>query len=737
MPKIKLLQTSFNQGVLSPEMHGRTDLSQYYSGASVLDNGIVMPQGGVAKRYGFKHLRAIEGLDTGDIVKLMHMTVSPTEGYLICMVMDGTGLALNTATGDSYHIPLHPSAPRGTFIKDIQYVQSSGDIVYVHPLFTPMALSREYGVDGSIYFKHEPFTISNPSTEPWYTNESSLKPLLHDTVIKFDMEVGDTFMMATSGDVTGHSQLITYNVRTIPFGEDTLSGAFIGDDATALLNQLVTEMGSTQTFTAIYDDTNKIIKRKNADGDIETVSVISRKFNGIRAVAKYNNTLFYCKSLSSGMVSIVPHPQSGTPLVTPVEEASWSSKRGYPATVIIHGSRLIFGGSYSKPQTLYMSKLGIFGDFKITQEKDSDGNDLPPLATDPVRLTISTKQNTPITALHSSRRLLVFTATSTHSIQGSGDTVDVITPTNASSQLTSTYGSRLVQPEELNGYVYYLQYAGSSLNSTTYEFSRDTYQTSQAALFSAHLLIDPLDVTTVIGSSKFNTTYLAVLNSDGTIAYYSSLLEQDLQNWTRFTTEGKFIAIQGIEDKLYVVTRRQGKVQVEVMDNSNVYCDMAKTVNLDSGTILDGLAGYSNQPIAIVADGYPLTVKVGEGLDYVELPFPANDVTYGLPIDFNITTMPLNANLQSGAIVNSRKRVTKAKVHLMDSLDVSIGYCGNTYKIVDLPMDFFMDTPPESLSGTFTKSLIGWSTDARLSITSKEAVPVTVITLEAKITVTE
>ena len=56
MPKIKLLQTSFNQGVLSPEMYGRTDLAQYYSGASKINNGIVMPQGGVAKRYGFKHL---------------------------------------------------------------------------------------------------------------------------------------------------------------------------------------------------------------------------------------------------------------------------------------------------------------------------------------------------------------------------------------------------------------------------------------------------------------------------------------------------------------------------------------------------------------------------------------------------------------------------------------------------------------------------------------------------------
>src|SRR3990167_11084986 len=55
----KLLQQRFTQGEFSPEMLGRSDIDQYYSGAETLNNVIVIPQGGVKRRGGGKFIVAL------------------------------------------------------------------------------------------------------------------------------------------------------------------------------------------------------------------------------------------------------------------------------------------------------------------------------------------------------------------------------------------------------------------------------------------------------------------------------------------------------------------------------------------------------------------------------------------------------------------------------------------------------------------------------------------------------
>ncbi len=53
-------------------------------------------------------------------------------------------------------------------------------------------------------------------------------------------------------------------------------------------------------------------------------------------------------------------------------EAVWSATKGYPATVTFHEGRLYFGGSESRPSTMWGSKVGIFFDFEATEGLDDD-----------------------------------------------------------------------------------------------------------------------------------------------------------------------------------------------------------------------------------------------------------------------------------------------------------------------------------------------------------------------------
>ena len=53
-------------------------------------------------------------------------------------------------------------------------------------------------------------------------------------------------------------------------------------------------------------------------------------------------------------------------------ENVWSAGKGWPRTVTFHQGRLYFGGSKSRPSTVWGSKVGIFFDFEGTEGLDDD-----------------------------------------------------------------------------------------------------------------------------------------------------------------------------------------------------------------------------------------------------------------------------------------------------------------------------------------------------------------------------
>jgi len=82
-----MLITNFSAGELSDKLFGRTDLSQYYSAASFLENFDVIPTGGVENRPGTKKILQLEFDDgEGGIIKPVRVVpfiLSRDEAYLV------------------------------------------------------------------------------------------------------------------------------------------------------------------------------------------------------------------------------------------------------------------------------------------------------------------------------------------------------------------------------------------------------------------------------------------------------------------------------------------------------------------------------------------------------------------------------------------------------------------------------------------------------------------------------
>ena len=58
MAKTRFTQNTFTSGVLSPLIKGRTDLQQYYAGLESASDWVLLPQGGMRRRPGTKHVDA-------------------------------------------------------------------------------------------------------------------------------------------------------------------------------------------------------------------------------------------------------------------------------------------------------------------------------------------------------------------------------------------------------------------------------------------------------------------------------------------------------------------------------------------------------------------------------------------------------------------------------------------------------------------------------------------------------
>jgi hypothetical protein len=124
-------------------------------------------------------------------------------------------------------------------------------------------------------------------------------------------------------------------------------------------------------------------------------------------------------------------------------EDVWSSTKGWPRTVSFHQGRLYFGGSRSRPSTIWGSIVGLFFDFEPTEGLDDDA----------LEATLDTNTFNAITDIISGRDLTIFTTGGEFYVPQSG--LEPITPLSFFVQSTSRNGSKPgIRVQQLRGWCY-------------------------------------------------------------------------------------------------------------------------------------------------------------------------------------------------------------------------------------------------------------------------------------------
>ena len=237
---------------------------------------------------------------------------------------------------------------------------------------------------------------------------------------------------------------------------------------------------------------------------------------------------------------------SGSTFLESGYEVAWSNSRGYPRTVTFHESRLYFGGSKSRPNTIFGSRVARFFDFNPGEGLDDDAIDV----------TIATDSVNAITGMFSGRDLQIFTKGGEFFLPQS--TLDPITPSNVVINGATKRGAQEgIKPVGAESGTLFIQRSGKSLREFLFSDVELSYISNNISLLSSHLLKSPSDMALRKATSTDDGDLLLIVNgNDGSLATYSILRGQNVIAPSLSTTSGEFENVAVDVDHIYFVVKR-------------------------------------------------------------------------------------------------------------------------------------------------------------------------------------
>jgi hypothetical protein len=325
---------------------------------------------------------------------------------------------------------------------------------------------------------------------------------------------------------------------------------------------------------------------------------------------------------------------------------SWSETTGYPRTGTLHEQRLILGGTYSEPETIWFSEIGNYNNH-LEGTNDAD----------PFRYTPGSSKVNSVRWIKSSMDLLVGTTGSEMNTRKSGND-EAITIGNIKLTPQSYYGSNAVDAIPFGeSSIAFVQRLGKKVRVLNYDIGFDKYIADDITLLSEHITesgIKELD--------KFDQPYPLVFatKNNGELLAMTFDRSQQVAAWSRIITDGiieSVATIPGVDfDELWVCVKRDingvEKRYVEFWDLSDDY-----DLHLDSSYIYDGRR-TANLTLG-AATGTGVTVTASASV------FSANDVGSEIWAD----------TLSSNIVGNSGKATI-------------VSYVSDTEITVDIDKDF-------------------------------------------------
>ncbi|MFZ9960270.1 MAG: hypothetical protein ACO3GP_07750, partial [Candidatus Limnocylindrus sp.] len=391
--------------------------------------------------------------------------------------------------------------------------------------------------------------------------------------------------------------------------------------------------------------------------------------------------------------------------------------------VTFHEGRLYFGGSKSRPSTIWGSKIGLFFDFVPAESLDDDA----------IEATLDTNDLNVITDMISGRDLQVFTSGGEFYIPQQG--TDPITPLTFTFKNVSRNGIEAgtrVQPLE-SGSVY-VQRLGKSLNEFAFSDTQLTYVTARISLLAGHLLKTPKRIAIRKATSTDEGDLLMLTNdADGSLAAFSVMRAQQITSPSEYLTDGRFIDVGVDVSTIYVVCKRTfnsvDRWFIEKFEDG-LFTDCAFTGG--AASTATGLP-HEGDSLNVICDGVP---QDNETVSSGSITFDRPSTTsyeVGLPITVYAKTMPVELQLQTGSRMSIRKRIAKIAAVVKDTQQLILNDQPIAFRLMDNPL---LDLPVPTFTGIKdVDGILGYEKEQAIEIKQTLPLKLTLLGIDYRVAV--
>ena len=692
--KTHVLQSSFNNGVLDDRMAARLDIKQYYQGVLQGENVQFLPQGGVRRRPGFRFIDKIDLPDgSPNNGKVVPFVFNTDQAYVLVFVQNLIAIYRNDVLVDTVTTTYTQAQ-----IDELDFAQTADTMIIVHEDVRPKLLVR--GANDS------DFTLSNVSFDfiPQYDFNDADSPTpvsCIQTARLTGIDEGARFKLTLEGvdtDAIGYSGANASTREEIRIALQDL-------DATGNSGISVTSSGVTldATFTITF-----------ADESADNWRVMSGRFvDGFETGDERVRT-------------------ARTQIGTSRKENVWSSTRGWPRTVVFFEGRLWFGGSKSRPHTIWGSKVNDFFNFDPGKSRANQAIDI----------TLDTDQINRIQSIVGGRDLSVFTIGGEYIFKKAVS--DPITPDNVAIIQQTSYGSKRIKPVSIGGAQLFIQRTGKAIREFLFDTNVESYDSSSVTLLSPNIIDDPIDMSLQRGSTADDAAYVYLTNSDGSLAVYNTARSENVAAWAKWTSPScSFKSCAVVLDEVYVLTLRANSGPI-----TDTFPGVEFTFNLeklDPLILLDAavLSTSNGAPYTGLnhLDGNANVYIVGGNTDdgwnarggyLVANNTITEEFVYagqiGVNFEATIETMPIVQNQGSGFDFDDEKRISRVTLEVYESSGLEI----NGFSI---PEDQNEENRYAYGSYTGRRGMIltGWSKRPTVTITQSNPLPMTLLGIEMEV----
>ena len=369
------------------------------------------------------------------------------------------------------------------------------------------------------------------------------------------------------------------------------------------------------------------------------------------------------------------------------QPTDWSDQNGWPERVTFHQQRLVFASNLLRPQTVWLSKAGDFNDFGVSSPLED---------ADAVTFTLASGTQNKIKWIDSGKSLYIGTLGDEWTVEGNDRSS--LTPTNILARKQTNNGSEDNKPLKVGLTTLFVERHGRSINEFVYDYTFDSYKTSDMSILSPHLT----EFFSIVDWTYQQTpdSIIWSVRDDGVMLGITYQRQHKVVGWHRHITQGEFRATSCIpgttrEDDVWVTVKRQINTEVdETLDpvyEDRFYLekleDWFKSEQAEDGRFLDshlvykgdpalvisGLTHLANMTVEILADGtvHPPVRVAPEGELLLNREY--SHVVIGLPYTSEVRPHLADADVRDGSSRGRTQRITNIIIDLYRSLGMYIG----------------------------------------------------------------